>query len=194
MFEIALILGIFIGIIRGGSLSRLANIDFPFYYLAIVALIIQTAIGFASNNWPNPSLYFSILLITYILLISSLWFSRQNEFLYLILIGFVLNFFVIAINGGMPVSFGAAKALGANIDIYKEFILSDYKHVVLTEVTKFRFLADIIPLPLGPFAAIYSVGDVFISIGIMLFMQKSLTYKGKHKPSSQSKEIIPQNI
>ncbi len=181
MFEIALFFGIIIGFIRGGKLKYLSEFDFPFFYLIIAALLIQLSVDLVMKVIPNQTLAYMMLAISYLLMLAGLWLNRSNEFLYIVMIGVLLNFFVIALNGGMPVSFGAAKAMGISAEKFSSGLATDFKHVPMFAATKFKILADIIPTPkFYPLPAIYSVGDIFIAIGIFFFLQSHMKYAPKH--------------
>lgn len=187
MFEIALILAIIVGYLRGGSLGRLARFNFPFGYLILAGLAIQLGINFLMKLWPEPVLAYILLITSYLLLLAAVWLNRENEFLFLVLIGLILNFLVIAVNGGMPVSFAAAKMLGIDSKTYIKDLSFDFKHVALVGKTKLKFLADIIPLPKPyPLPGIFSVGDVFISIGVFFYLQNYIVYHGRHGRQRQT--------
>jgi len=88
------------------------------------------------------------------------------------MIGLALNFVVIAANGGSmpidPIGLGAstenADAFTANdglIPFSKDSVVSDGE-------AKLWVLSDIFPLP-GPLKIAFSVGDIFIFAGVILF-------------------------
>jgi len=182
VLELALVLGILVGLMRGGSLSRLGRSNFPYFYLVIAALVTQLSINLLMRFWLAPALAYFLLVSSYLLLLAAVWLNRENEFLFLVLIGLILNFLVIAVNGGMPVSFQAAKMLGVDSGRYIGELAQDFKHVPLVAGTKLKILGDIIPLPRPfPLPQIFSAGDVFISIGVFLFLQNFMYYSGKHR-------------
>jgi len=182
MLELALVLGFIIGFLRGGSLRRLARLDIPYFYLIIAALLVQLSINILMRLWMAPVLAYFLLLSSYLLLLAAVWLNRQDEFLFLVLIGLILNFLVIALNGGMPVSFQAAKMLGVDSGRYIGELAQDFKHVPLLAGTKLKILGDIIPLPRPfPLPQIFSAGDIFISMGVFLFLQNFMYYSGKHR-------------
>lgn len=74
----------------------------------------------------------------------------------LILVGAVLNLTVVIANGGMPVDTAALAAAGAAMT-------NDLLHLVSSDSTLARPLADVIPIAL--FRSVYSVGDVGIALG-----------------------------
>ncbi|HLZ47683.1 MAG TPA: DUF5317 family protein [Candidatus Limnocylindria bacterium] len=74
----------------------------------------------------------------------------------LVAIGGGLNLLVVLLNQGMPVDLGAVAAAAATMP-------TDRLHVVASEVTVLRPLADVIPV--GIAHAVYSVGDFVIALG-----------------------------
>ena len=197
MLEIALIIGIIFGLIRGGRLKRLLNPNFPFWYLLISGLLLLASINWAARFIPDATLTFILTLLAYLLMLSALWLNRKREFIFLILVGLLLNFLVIATNGGMPVSFGASSSTGLSKTEYVAKLSTDFKHIPMLANTKLKVLGDIIPLPRPyPLPNLFSVGDVFIGIGLLFFVQNHMYYSGRHrkseaqisKPVSQSQQ------
>lgn len=80
-------------------------------------------------------------------------------------IGILMNFTVIAVNGGMPVLIESVALAGGSTDI-----ALGAKHVVLDAATRLPFLGDIIPLP----RSVISLGDVFIAIGIGVYLEDQM--------------------
>jgi len=79
--------------------------------------------------------------------------------------GILMNFTVIALNGGMPVLTEAVVIAGGA----SELALSG-RYVLLTEETVIPFFADVIPLP----GAVLSLGDVFLAIGIGALLEDQM--------------------
>ncbi|RJQ32120.1 MAG: hypothetical protein C4562_03575 [Actinobacteria bacterium] len=184
MIELGVVLAIVVGYLRGGSLSRLDTIRIRFDYLIIIALFIQVGLVFFGASLPMPAVSnFALLLATYALLIFASFINgKENNFLLLIAIGATLNFVVIALNGGMPVSAKSAAFIGEDLSAFKKSFLTDYKHVILTAKTRLPFLADIIPIPKPyPLPSLISAGDVFITIGAFLYLQNCMVYRGKRR-------------
>lgn len=104
------------------------------------------------------------------------WVSRQLPGMHLIGIGIILNLIVIAANGGsMPVSIPAADAAGltrAAVHLNNpEYI----KHSAMHADTRFKWLADIIPLPRPyPRPGVASIGDVVTAVGIFILVQYAM--------------------
>jgi hypothetical protein len=80
--------------------------------------------------------------------------------------GSVLNFVVIAANGGMPVDAAQLASVGGAFPI-------DGLHLALSPSTRLGEFADVIIL--APFRAAYSVGDVLIAAGGFLLPFITLT-------------------
>ena len=92
--------------------------------------------------------------------------------------GFFLNFLVIAFNGGsMPVSLDALGPKAHDIFLQAEQTQRVLTHSILTSETPLWFLADIIPIPLPFIRYVASVGDIFISVGIFLFVYLNMKQK-----------------
>jgi hypothetical protein len=164
--------GVF-AMLRGGKLKNLAKLDLELSWLPLAMFAIQ--FGFVLFPLGQGESYFKIVpwitVSTYALLIVFLWVNRQLRGLKLILLGAVLNLFVILANGGfMPVS---REALTRSGHMDKVFIVGDKayvlgsKDVVLTpEQTRLLALSDVLKVP-GPIEipVTFSIGDVLIVMG-----------------------------
>lgn len=165
-----------LGYLRRGSLRPLVQLPLRMLYLTFVALAIQAGIF---SYWPDglgdvqrlkPLLH----LLSYALITFAVWFNRQIAGFSLIGAGMMLNFTVIALNGGhMPaiasnlakIGYPEAAALLTSGQMVNNSVLLD-------SGTRLGFLGDIFYLP-GPFPSpnVFSVGDIFIAAGIFLFLQ-----------------------
>jgi hypothetical protein len=87
-------------------------------------------------------------------------------------LGILMNFSVIAANGGMPVLEGAASAAGG----FPEGLTLEgsYKHVWLDARTILGFLADVIPVRLFGLGNVISLGDVLLAVGLGAFLEDEL--------------------
>lgn len=181
MFELSFIIGLIVGLLRGGSLRRLANIPFRFPSLILISFGIQILLGIASYWISIPQVTgFVLILISYLILLSGLFLNRKEFYLQIITAGVLLNFIVIAVNGGMPVSNRSAKIIGINKKDLIKSLNKDFKRTLITEKTELSFLGDVVPLPPPyPFPSLYSLGDIFIAIGLLLFIQSHLAYQAK---------------
>lgn len=180
MLAESVILSIFVGIFKGKKFKSLENIQINKFWLILLSFLIEFICGFLIKNDIRPfsqfigENYFFIHTLVYILLFICFVFNLKSKSLIIVLIGVILNFIVIASNSGfMPVSTDMALSNGFNESIQ---LLTEGKatgHAVLVKgETRFWFLADIINIPPPyPFPQTISIGDIFISIGIFLFIQ-----------------------
>ena len=105
LVAIGLVLGVVVGTFRGGRLSQLSELKPRYAALAFAGLLLQSVNP--PGSWPLVLLILSFVLLTAFALanIRIVGFTA-------ILAGVVLNFAVIAINGGMPVAREAIIASG----------------------------------------------------------------------------------
>ena len=174
------ILSIIIAKLRKGKFKNLENIDIRAWYLLLVAASIQILssiikkLGFEFEN-----IFFYLHIFSYILMMACLLLNLKKNSMKIFLIGLILNFIVIFANGGkMPVSLNGIKGINDNIGIELPIGDFDIKHIGVTQDTKLVYLADIILIPEPyPLAKILSIGDIFIMIGLFVFLQEGMVIK-----------------
>jgi Family of unknown function (DUF5317) len=151
---VVLAVSVIVGLLRGGKLRNLTEIRVRAWWLLLVGFGAQLGAGFFPSS--RHSLAVGLVLASYIPLLLFVWLAG---------IGVLMNFTVIALNGGMPVLPVAVELAGGSGEI-----VLDAKHVLLDETTRLPFLADIIPLP----GSVVSLGDVFLAIGVGVFLEDQL--------------------
>jgi hypothetical protein len=154
-----LVIAIALGYLAGGRLSHLANLDVRWAPLALVGLILQMINP--PGGWPL------VLLLASFVLLST--FAIKNARILgfpIILLGVSLNFLVIGLNAGMPVSAHALEASGQQdtIDGLTNDADSYVKHHLAGDET-LLFLGDVIPLA-PPISQAISLGDIFTYGGV----------------------------
>ncbi len=157
---LVLAVSVIVGLMRGGKLRNLTEIRVNSWWLLPVGFLILTASNFIPVRYDTAAV--AVVLVSYLPLLLFVWLNRDLTGIWIAGLGILMNFTVIIANGGMPVLLEAARLAGES----GELIL-DAKHVLLTETTRFPFLADIIPLP----RAVLSLGDVFLAIGVGAFLE-----------------------
>ncbi|MBT8213109.1 MAG: DUF5317 domain-containing protein [Acidimicrobiia bacterium] len=163
---IVLVLSIGFAVLRGGKLSNLAEIYIKAWWLLFVGLAIQISASFVpSGESYSEELAVGLILASYLPLLFVAWINRARSGMWLIGLGILMNFVVIAVNQGMPVLPEAIALAGGTADL-----ASDPKHIVLDASTLLPFLADIIPLPQN----VISMGDVVLGVGIGVFLDDQL--------------------
>jgi hypothetical protein len=148
-----------LGAATGGSRSRLAELRIRWVPLAVVGLALQLLTP-SGRTLPLLS-----LVLSFVLLIA---FALENVRLgvagfRLILVGVLLNFTVVAVNGGMPVSRSALEASG-QLDTLQALVEDGgAKHHLAGDGDVLVFLGDVIPVP--PIHNVVSLGDIATYVG-----------------------------
>jgi hypothetical protein len=156
--------GAIIGLARGGSFRNVSVARIRWLPLLYGALVLQV-----TANWPPErldELAFAITLVSYAGVFAFAAANRRMIGMQVLAFGALLNFIVIVVNGGMPVSPAALAAIGE-----PDFVVRG-KHIVDDGTAHLRFLSDIIAWRLGP--RIVSVGDLFTLGGIALIVEELL--------------------
>lgn len=186
------ILSLIVAKIRKGKLKNLEKIEIRAWYLLLIAAIIQIissiikSKGIILKGMEFEDYFFYLHTLSYILMILCVILNLNKNSMKVFLIGITLNFIVIFANGGkMPVSLNGIRGINDTIAI--EVPLSDFdiKHQGITPETKFAYLSDIILMPKPyPLPKILSIGDIFIMIGLFMFLQEAMVID-KKKTKSQ---------
>jgi hypothetical protein len=160
---LVLAIAILVGLGRGGKLSNLTEIGVRAWWLLFFGFGIQLVATFLPRSTHELAVW--LILSSYVPLLFFVWLNRQMAGMWVAGIGILMNFTVIAANGGMPVMLEAVKLAGGSTTV-----ALGAKHVVLTGETHLAFLADIIPLP----RSVISMGDVFLAIGVGVFLEDQI--------------------
>lgn len=168
---LVLFVALTVAVVRGGRLSNLGDIRLRFWLLLPLALLMQGATELLPDEGWTATLGSWLILLSYLPLLAVVLLNRERPGMWLAGIGVLMNFVVIAVNGGMPVLEGAAVVAsgfesGLNVD--------DFKHVELDAGTRLTFLADVIPLRIFGEGQVLSLGDVFLAVGLGRFLEAEL--------------------
>lgn len=180
-----MVLAVIIGLIRGGKISRLANLEFKRVWIFILALIIQAGVVLFGVNGNEFVLKYirEINAISYALLFIGIIVNAKQRTLIIVLLGMLMNVFVMFSNGWrMPISIDGLTLAGF-ADLAEHTLSGKMAfYVPLSEASKYGFLCKIITIP-PPyfFPQILSIGDVFIALGLFLFVQSVITNDGYDK-------------
>ncbi|MGW8959799.1 DUF5317 domain-containing protein [Paenibacillus sp. NPDC055715] len=184
------LLGLIVGLFRGGprqGLIRFSQIRLIAGWMFPVLLLVQFIIFYAQEKWTGlASINGYLFMGIYVIGLIFLWLNRHHNGFNLILLGVLLNFVVMAVNGGrMPVSLSASEVLGP---YYTDMLKSGSvisKHYMMDATTRLSFLGDIIPLSKPyPRTQVISIGDVVMNFGMFLFIQ-SVMVVNKKKTTQQ---------
>jgi MFS family permease len=170
-------LGLILGLVLGGRIERLAEIRLRFLPLLFLAVILRfgTEILITAGSGPADTLRLPLFALAYGLLVYTLWHNRGYPGMALAFVGVSANAIVIVWNlGYMPVWMPALQASGLPTH------LDSPLHILLAGGTASDFfrhlgpLADVIPIPFWPVQNVASVGDLFLSAGLAIFLFATL--------------------
>ena len=170
MFFEALILGIVIGYIKRGKLSRLSYVNFSFRFLIYISALFYLGIIVINLGlYDYESFLYSTFLIGSIVLTGLFLIANLSiKYMFIPLIGLALNLLsFLANNFKFPLSpDAAAKIYGAEA----AELLNAGKLLFYTssETATLSFLGNIIPI--GNWFVV-SIGDIIASLGVVLIVQ-----------------------
>lgn len=175
----SILAGIIIGYIRKGNLKNLSNTPIRSIGLIFLSFALEAFIAFILPDLYKGfnELIWIMTFIQYGLLLIFIWTNRRMWEICFIGIGIILNFLVIMANKGvMPVSYNAINIpeLADNIARLNSGKILNYS--IMTDKTPLWFLGDIIYAPYITNNFI-SIGDLILSIGVILFIQSAMVTK-----------------
>lgn len=156
-----LVVSLIVGLVRGGRLQHLLDVETRAWWLLILGFGMQIAAEQLPTS--NRTLAVGLLLTSYLSILGMVAINRHAPGMWIAGIGILMNFLVIALNRGMPVLPAAVEIAGGSASP----VLGG-KHVLLDEATRLPFLGDLIPLP----GTVISMGDVFLAIGLGVFVEE----------------------
>lgn len=183
---VAILLGLVIGLLRGGSFKKLSQAELRGVPLVFAGVLLQAGSTFAEReelHW----LPLALVLASFACVFAFAALNFNLPGMTLIALGALCNFLVISANGGMPVSRDAIARAGLD-DPFSGPGATTVKgaHHALTDDAKLRFLADVIPIRVT--ANVVSVGDIVIWAGLLLLLsQLMIGPKGKRRKKAPPK-------
>ncbi|MCA1553851.1 MAG: DUF5317 domain-containing protein [Chloroflexi bacterium] len=167
---------ILIALARGGQPNRFLDLNIRFFYLLFAPLLLQLIIfsPLGASIAPGVPVVYLVSMLVAALVVA---LNLQVPGFPLLLLGLLSNLLVIAVNGGyMPVSMGAREFAGMPA------FTGTYNNVIeMTSATPLWFLSDLFPTPRAlPFANVFSIGDLLITLGGIIFIQRTLVPPRAH--------------
>lgn len=156
--------GLVLGLATGGRPSRLTSVGVRWVWLAVVGLALQMVPTTVAGELAVP-----LLLVSFVGLVVFAVANIRYWGFELILLGVLLNFLVIGLNGGMPVSREALIASDQRDTIDDLRNVDTAKHHLADEDDRLVFLGDVIAVP-SPVEQAISIGDLFTYGGVALFL------------------------
>lgn len=171
---LVLFLAMTIAVLRGGRLTNLGDIQLRMWWLLPLGFLLQIATAWLpdSASW-SASVGLAMILVSFAPLLLLVILNRSRTGMWLAGVGVLMNFSVIALNGGMPVLAGAAEAAGG-FQGSALAVADSYKHIMLDASTRLSFLADVIPIRMFNQGQVVSLGDVFLAVGLGRFLENEL--------------------
>ena len=170
LFLVAALVGVALGYAFGGRVANLVGLRFKWTWLVLVGLIVQLLIFPLLSERPLlPYWTVPLHVFSYVAVFGFLVLNLRVRALLILGFGALLNFVVIAVNGGrMPASATALERAGHAVTA--ESLISTGSHanvLLMSESTRLNLLGDWLHLPKWlPFATAFSVGDLLIMIGL----------------------------
>lgn len=162
-----------IAVLRGGRLVNLGDIELKAWWLLFLALMLQIGTRFLPKEEWSEVVGVAMVLISFALLMVMVILNRSKPGMWIAGLGVLMNFVVIAINGGMPVLAGAAE-VASGFTVTDPDFSGTFKHVALDETSRLTFFADVIPIRLASIGEVISLGDVFLALGLGVFLEYEL--------------------
>ncbi len=189
IFE-GLILGMIIGKLRGGKIEQLGKFMFRSSFLLVFALILQigTSILISIDNKIAVNNRTILYIISYIMLFIVLFLNLGRKSVWFIFIGAFANFIALVLNGGsMPIDVALLEKMGFEnmFQSFKAGAMPNYIDInnaySFTSYLGKKFVTPAI----YPLKQIFSIGDMFISLGILIFIQGIMqTNRSRYSPGT----------
>ncbi len=176
----AIIIGIIIGTIRKGKLSRLEYLKVnlsPLIILALISFLSIIVMNLGLLDF-NSSLYNVFLILTYALIIIVLTFNLDKKFMFLPLIGVMMNFICMCVNSfKIPVKSDIILSLYGE-EMHSLLVANKVKFFMPAENANLSALGKLFSLnQYYIYDVILSIGDIIIFVGIILVIQELMTDK-----------------
>ena len=178
---IIVVISIVIAVIVNKGLRGIEHKKVEQFYLILLGFAIQLVIfsqefSYSKLNFLTPILYIYSLLILLIFMVLNL----QYKGIKIAGIGFLSNLAAIVSNGGyMPQDLMKIELVWGQekVELLKQ--TGRFNNAIsMSPNTHLNFLGDIIAIPKPKFLmGVYSVGDVFITIGIAIFIFEFLKFE-----------------
>jgi hypothetical protein len=170
---IVIFISLAIAVVRGGRLVNLGDIELRAWWLLFVALALQFGTGLLPQEETWSWLGVTMVLLSFALILVMVILNRSKPGMGITALGVLMNFVVIAANGGMPVLAGAAE-VASGFTVSTPDLSGTFKHVPLDATSHLTFFADVIPLRLVRIGEVISLGDIFLALGLGVFLESEL--------------------
>jgi MFS family permease len=176
----AILVGLVLGAIAGGTLPRLADLRLHWIWLLGLALAVRLLAGLSITTGQGPTDLAEDwgLPLTYGLIVVWLYRNWRVPGLQVAAIGVTMNTIAVLLHAGkMPVFEGSLLAAGLS----PADLVGDPYHVLLVAESTAEFVrqggmfGDVVPIPIPVIRDVISIGDVLLWIGIVWAIVAAMT-------------------
>lgn len=157
---------VLLGYLTGGRLGRLGTASFRWPLAGLAGIALQFV---PSGGAPG----YVLLLCSFVMLFAAVGANWRLPGFALLLVGLWLNFLVIAVDHGMPVTMHALTASGQQDTLGELIAHPGAKHHLATSTDVLLALADRIPIG-SPVHQAVSVGDLLVHAGAVWFVVRGM--------------------
>ncbi len=173
-------------LIRGGRPGRIPRLRFRRLRALGSAAVAQVGGLLGGLVWAPA--YALGLAVSALFVGLFVWHNRRLPGMLLIGVGLLANACVVALNGAMPVSLGAAERAG--LEAGDLGLAGDRQHEPLDAGTHLPVLGDVLPVPLPLLAQVVSIGDVLIAVGAGMLVYVGLVGPAARRGAAQPTERV----
>jgi hypothetical protein len=167
----AIVVGVAVGLLRGGRFANLGDAAFRLWPLLILGVVVQGAAAFTGGG------AVAVILVSYVLLLAFCAANLHHAGMGVVLVGIALNLVVIGLNGGMPVRRDAIVAAGiVRHDEVSQLDFGTKRHLEERD-DRLTVLGDIVPVP--GVGEVLSFGDLAMSVGVAAVLANLLRRRAR---------------
>jgi len=174
-------IGLVLRLASGRKLGDLADAGLRGESVLLVLLVLQILPAWIPLTGSLARIAYLLWLATFPCMAFVAWLNRKQPGMAVLGFGLLLNFAVIATNGGMPVAANAIASITPSANAV-HIAPTDFVHVPVDAGTRLIWLADVIPIA-GPswLRSVASAGDCLLFVGIATFLATAQC-RGAKKP------------
>jgi hypothetical protein len=189
----AVVVGVAVGLLMGGSVRELAEVQFRWWGLAILGLALQLVPVPSRPGQLDHWLATGLLIASYVALLVFVAANLRYVGFWVVAAGFALNVLVISLNGGMPVGDHALRvAYGSGYPAtLRELVAGGgAKHHLERPGDVLTPLADVIPVG-KPVGNVFSFGDMLALAGVAWVMAEAARGRpGRHRAGRAGQAVV----
>jgi len=173
---VAVVLGVALGAICGGSIRRLGVVSLRFEWLLLVLFVVQGVARGRIVGASATSVGYLVWVASCIALLALLASEWGRAGVWVASVGMTLNVLVVLMNGGMPVSpLGTvASGISESMGFYQ----------LAGPGTLIAMLGDVVQLGVSGSGFLVSPGDVLLALGVTAFVMDAMLVGSDSMPAA----------